>query len=113
AADLLDAVKRRGDPSGNVERLTGGEHMARVQADPSSRVEVEDVEIACQVVDSGAERAALPGGGLEKQPGTVVTEPFEDREQTVANPVHCCIKQARITAGIDKRPRVDNDALAA
>jgi hypothetical protein len=117
SADLEDPVDGGRCPAGLVERGAGREDVAGVEADAGLRVEVERAQVGVEILDAGAQRATLPGRGLEQEPrrGVVVTEGLEDREQALADLTHrgrvATLALLRVARGVDERPGVDDDAL--
>ena len=116
-ADLDDPVDGRGRAAGLVQRRAGREDVAGVEADPGLRVEVEGVEVGRQVLDAGAQGAALAGGRLEQQPRRgVVGDRVEQRAAAprapAASPRRSCVR-ARPGRRVDERPGVHDDALGA
>ena len=112
-ADLDEPVHGRGGAAGLVERCAGREDVAGVQADPDPRVVVERGEVGLEVVDAGAQRAALAGGRLEQQPRGVVAEGVEDRQQPLADLPHRRVVRRRALALGDARAGVHHHALGA
>jgi len=80
-------------------------------------VVVERVEVGREVLHAGAQRAALPGGRLEQQPGCGVTggQGVEQGEQALAHLPHGARvpSEAVALARVDVRPGVHDDALGA
>ena len=105
----------RGRAAGLVERGAGREDVAGVEADPGLGVVVEGGEVGREVLDAGAQRPALAGGGLEQQPrGGVVGDRVQQRQQARRGPAASPRRTRSVAAArVDERAGVHDDALGA
>ena len=114
AADLDDPVHGPGRPALLVQRCPGGEGVAGVEADPGLGVVVERCQVRRQVLDAGAQRAALARGRLEHQPRQrVVVDASRAAATTPRGPPEGRLVQPFGAGRVDVRAGVHDHPLRA